>query len=141
MQASTPVAITQIVANLIPAFAAGFAVQQCLQIVDAVASWDQMKPEKKRGIMGLISLVLGFLFALSGMHVLSAIAPSTEKHKWLDLIVSALIISAGTEGFNSIMKFLSYQKESAKSDAAVKKAAAANTDAPANPGALALVNK
>src|SRR5262249_38729687 len=113
MQAQTTLTLGQLVANLSPAFVAGFAVQQCLQIVDALASWDQMKPDKKKGIMGIISLILGGLCAWAGMRVLAAIAPSFKVSVWIDVIVSALVISAGTEGFNSIMKFLSYQKESA----------------------------
>jgi hypothetical protein len=58
----------------------------------------------------------------------------------MDIGISALIVSAGTEGFNSIMKFLSYQKEAAKATAAVKKAVAAATTAPETKGALTLVN-
>jgi hypothetical protein len=140
MEISTTLSLAQIASNLAPAFAAGFAVQQCLQVVDAVASWDQMKPDKKKGIMGLISLVLGALLAVSGLRVLIAIAPNHPISAPIDILVSALVISAGTEGFNSIMKFLSYQKESAKADAAVKKAAAANTPQPDKVGAPAMVN-
>jgi hypothetical protein len=36
----------------------------------------------------------------------------------LDVFVTALILSAGTEGFNSIMKFLGYAKEGKKAEAA-----------------------
>ena len=71
---------------------------------------------------------------------MAAIAPTLQVATPVDILVSALVISAGTEGFNSIMKFASYQKESAKADAAVKKAAAANTPKPDTPGALAMVN-
>jgi hypothetical protein len=145
MDAPTTLSLGQVAANLAPAFAAGFAVQQCLQIVDSLASWDQMKPDKKRGIMGIISLLLGFVFSLAGLHVLTGILGNTYTPEYpnlwkaADILVSALVISAGTEGFNSVMKFLSYQKESAKADAAGKKAGAANTPAPATAGALALV--
>jgi hypothetical protein len=38
------------------------------------------------------------------------------------------------------MKFLSYQKESAKAGAAIQKATAAKTPMPDTPGALTLVN-
>ena len=138
MEASTSLSVSQVVANLAPAFTAGFAVQQCLQIIDALASWDQMKPDKKKGIMGLISLILGLAFSLAGLRVLGVMAPKFSRV--VDIVVSALVISAGTEGFNSIMKFLSYQKETAKADAAVKKAVAATTAVPTTPGALSLVN-
>jgi hypothetical protein len=36
----------------------------------------------------------------------------------LDFLVTALIISAGTEGFNSLLKLLGYAKETKKGDAA-----------------------
>lgn len=96
--------------------------------------------------MGLISLILGTLFSLAGLRVLNAVVPrdatAGQPSPWwtiADVAISALVISAGTEGFNSVMKFLSYQKESAKADAAVKRAGAANTPAPATSGALDLV--
>ena len=145
METSTTLSLSQVASNLAPAFVAGFAVQQCLQIVDSVASWDLMKPDKKKGIMGIISFALGMGFSVAGLRILANIAPhfvSTYPGLWkvADIAVSALFISAGTEGFNSIMKFLSYQKETAKAGAAVSKAAAANTPAPDKPGALAMVN-
>lgn len=34
-----------------------------------------------------------------------------------DVIVTALVLSAGTEGFNSILKFLGYSKEDKKAQA------------------------
>jgi hypothetical protein len=40
----------------------------------------------------------------------------------VDVIVTALIVSAGTEGFNSIMKFLGYAKEDKKADTVEKQA-------------------
>jgi len=54
---------------------------------------------------------------------------------FIDGVVTGLIISAGTEGFNSIMKFLGYAKEEKKGDAAVKNQAAATA------GALPLVER
>jgi hypothetical protein len=35
----------------------------------------------------------------------------------VDVIVTALVLSAGTEGFNSILKFLGYAKEDKKAQA------------------------
>jgi len=144
---------------LAPAFACGFAVQQALQIVDPLISKPQIiaKPDGanlKRAVMGLISLALGVLIASLGnvgvieplskaaLDPLSKAADSASLilPGWLGICVNALIISAGTEGFNSIMKFFSYQKEAAKSDAAVKKADAAAKQVPEGKGALSLVN-
>jgi hypothetical protein len=43
-----------------------------------------------------------------------------QVSKSLDMFVTGLVISGGTEGFNSIMKFLSYKKEEKKIDAVAK---------------------
>lgn len=145
MDNPTTLQLSQVAANLAPAFAAGFAVQQGIHIVDSLADWEKMNPNRKKGIMGLISLALGVLFSLAGLSVLSAVVPpgtnaaNSMLWKIADVAISALVISAGTEGFNSVMKFLSYHKESAKADAAVKKAGAAKTAAPTDDGALSLV--
>jgi hypothetical protein len=44
-------------------------------------------------------------------------------------IVSVAFISAGTEGFNSLMKWLSYKKEDAKATAAKNKGGTQTGDA------------
>jgi hypothetical protein len=38
----------------------------------------------------------------------------------LDVLISALVLSAGTEGVNSILKFFKYSKEDKKATAASK---------------------
>ena len=141
MEASTALSLGEVAVNLGPAFAAGFAVQQFLQILDPVVSKVVETPDNKKAILGLISFGLGVVFSLSGLRILAAIAPNRAIWVPADVVVSALFISAGTEGFNSIMKFLSYQKESAKANAAVKKAAAVDTAVPdaTATGALSLV--
>lgn len=104
---------------LAPAFAAGFAVQQLLEIVDNVFSLDKkMTPATKGWVMGLISLGLGFALAYPthGIRILAALS-SAQFPEWMNVFVSALVISAGTEGFNSIMKFAGYKKDAAKKDA------------------------
>jgi len=151
MDVSLPQTIAKVTVALAPAFACGFAVQQALQIIDPLVSKPQMigKPDGanlKRAIMGLISLTLGVLIAyLGNVEVIQPLSKAADSGSltlpgWLGISVNALIISAGTEGFNSIMKFLSYQKEAAKSDAAVKKADAAAKQVPEGKGALNLVN-
>jgi hypothetical protein len=140
------VSLTQTIANvtgaLTPAFACGFAVQQALQIIDPLI---KTEGNVKRAIMGMISLIMGLVIAGFGnlgilSTLLKAAGGTTQIERWIDILVGSLVISAGTEGFNSIMKFLTYQKESAKSEAAVKKAAAASTQVPQSNGALSLVN-
>lgn len=151
MDVSLSQTIAKVTVALAPAFACGFAVQQALQIIDPIVSRPGVmsKPDNgnlKRAIMGLISLTLGALIAgLGKVDVVEALSKAADNGSltlpgWLGISVNSLIISAGTEGFNSIMKFLSYQKESAKSDAAVKKADAVAKPVPAGKGALSLVN-
>jgi hypothetical protein len=38
----------------------------------------------------------------------------------LDVFGSGIFISAGTEGFNTLIKFVGYKKEASKADAAAK---------------------
>ncbi len=110
---TTAVDGTKLLTALAPAFAAGFAVQQGLQILDSLLNLDnKINPTLKKGLAGLVSLGLGFAFAAGGIHVLSSLS-SVKEESGLDLIVSALVISAGTEGFNSIMKFIGYKKDAA----------------------------
>jgi|SRR5215467_4190721 len=120
---------TNLVLALGPAFATGFALQRALDILDdpiaaligrggASASSQEVIRWKKYATSG-ISLGAGLLVAIfGGMHVLGPLGfysgnPSAGIW-WLDVAVTGLIISAGTEGFNSIMKFLGYSKENAK---------------------------
>jgi len=151
MDGNLPLTISNITASLAPAFACGFAVQQALQIMDPVVSKANItsKPgtsNVKQAVMGVTSLTFGLLIAGFGkvdiIEPLSKAAGGTPLTlpTWLAVSVNALIISAGTEGFNSLMKFLSYQKEAVKSDAAVKKADAAAKQVPQGNGALSLVN-
>jgi hypothetical protein len=55
---------------------------------------------------------------LGGLRVLEPLGATTSA-TW-DALVTGLIVSAGTEGFNAIMKFLGYSKEKQKADAAEK---------------------
>ncbi|HEU5415802.1 MAG TPA: hypothetical protein VFW31_18695 [Candidatus Angelobacter sp.] len=106
---------------LAPAFAAGFAVQRILEILD---SWfDSFKNMKnKKLICNIISLLIGLLLAIFGkLHVLGTLSGATGVPQWLDVAVSGLVVSGGTEGLNSIMKFLNYKKEEQKTDTADKK--------------------
>lgn len=114
-----------------PAFAAGFAVQRLLEILDPIVN-RFVKEENKKIVLGIVSLLTGLVLAFGAkLTVLSHLGVTVNAY--LDYFVAALIISAGTEGFNSILKFLSYKKEEKKAEAAKEKATAA--------GALALVDR
>ncbi|MFQ5796875.1 MAG: hypothetical protein ACE5JP_17780 [Candidatus Bipolaricaulia bacterium] len=106
----------KLVLALGPIFAAGFAVQQFLEILDPVVIKTIGKADK-RLVLGILSLTLGLALAFGGgLRVLESLDVATTG--FLDAIVTALIISAGTEGFNSIMKFLGHAKESNKGNIA-----------------------
>jgi len=105
----------KLVVALGPALAAGFAIQRLLEIVDPLV--DKLYGEYKKLILGLVSLVVGLALAFGlGLRVLQPLGVTSTG--LLDGFATALIISAGTEGFNSIMKFLGYAKEEKKASAA-----------------------
>ena len=115
---------------LAPIFAAGFAVQQLLELIDPIIASGVKAPATKKVVVGIISLGIGLLLSGFGdFRVLTVLfkassGSSTWNHPWLDGLVTGLILSAGTEGFNSIMKFLGYAKEGKKAEAAAAKTSA-----------------
>lgn len=107
--------LSNLIIALAPAFAAGFAVQRLLEIADPVLDMVG-KPRIKHIVAGVISLIIGLLLAFgAGLHVLEPLG--IKNQTLIDGLVTGLIVSGGTEGFNSIMKFLGYAKD-AKSAAA-----------------------
>jgi len=126
---NTAVNASQFVTAVGPAFVAGFGVQRLLEILDSWIGLDKKTtPEWRKAILSFASLVSGFILAYGlGIKVLTSVfgpGNTSEVYAALDLVLSALVISAGTEGFNSILKFLSYSKETKKADAVVKTAIA-----------------
>ncbi|MCI0608453.1 MAG: hypothetical protein L0Z71_05255 [Anaerolineae bacterium] len=100
----------KLVEGLGPAFAAGFALQQLLEILDPLVG--KIKVDKKL-LLGVVSLVLGLALSFgAGLSVLQPLGVTIASF-W-DTIITGLIISAGTEGINSIMKFLGYTKDNIK---------------------------
>lgn len=87
-------------------------------------------PIIKKIILGVLSLTLGLVLAFTArLHVLQLLGvTSTPGLDPVDAIVTGLIISGGTEGINSILKFLKYSKEDKKNDAASKGPVNANAD-------------
>jgi hypothetical protein len=129
-----------------PAFAAGFAVQRLLEIVDALLSARGRPPGRvKPAVLGVVSLVVGVLLACAGkLRVLLPLGSDLDATlganlaAFVDYLVTGLIISAGTEGFNSILKFLNYKKEEKKAEAVEQKTEALNTLARSDIAALGL---
>lgn len=135
--------ITNLIYALLIPFSCGVGVQRLLAIMDALFA--KAKPATKAWISALISFVVGLLIAwLADIRVLAVIADATNKTlggecpKCVDVIVTALIVSAGTEGFNSIIKFLGYAKEQKKANAV--ESLRAQTGGQANSNALGLVH-
>jgi len=117
----------KLIAALAPVFAAGLGIQQLGEILSPVV--DKISPNYKRIILGLVSLTLGLILAfVAKLHVLQllGVAPGPGLDS-LDAVVTGFIISGGTEGVNSILKFLKYKKEDTKNEAATK--APSNADA------------
>jgi hypothetical protein len=109
----------KIVQALAAPFAAGFAVQRLLEILDPL--FEKVKPLKdnKKLALALISLTIGLLLSFAfGLRVLQPLGVTGPAI--LDAFATALIVSAGTEGFNSILKILGYSKEEKKAEAAEK---------------------
>lgn len=113
----------ELVTAFAPAFAAGFAIQRLLQVLDpltealmagvsTVTHWtDGTRKYAKAIILGVVSFLVGLWMVntVSSMRVLLAL--KIPGYPAADILVSALIISGGTEGINSILKFLGYAKE------------------------------
>jgi hypothetical protein len=103
-----------------PAFAAGLAVQRLLEILDPLAEMIVEKKEvNKKLLLGFVSFIMGLALAFgAGLRILQPLGATHAD--LLDVVVTGLIISAGTEGFNSIIKFLGYTKELRKEEAKEK---------------------
>jgi hypothetical protein len=110
-----------LVTALGPVFAAGLAVQQLLELIGPwMEKLANNEEKRKKLFLGLISLAFGLGLSFGAkLYVLGALGASTPLV--VDGIVSGLIISGGTEGINSIMKFLGYTKEKEKANAVTAK--------------------
>src|SRR5579863_6944822 len=121
--AASPSTAATLTVALGPAFAAGFAVQQLLEIADPAIALLGLAATAKKALLGLLSLIAGLIIArVADLHVLQSLQSGGAVPG--DWFVTGVIISAGTEGFNSIMKFLGYSKDAKKADAAGKIAGA-----------------
>ncbi len=102
---------------LAPIFAASVAVQQILEVFSVVVE-ELVGEKRKKIVLGIIGFVVGILltwaFGLDVMYYFQI----NSKIPGFDTIVTALVLSAGTEGTNSIVKFLKYLKEDKKATAA-----------------------
>src|SRR4051812_36990680 len=103
-----------LVASFAPAFACGLALQRLLELVDPVL--DKWFASNKKTVVSIIAIVVGLAFALSAnLRVLERLGITDREA--VDYVVTALLVSAGTDGFNSLFKFLGYAKEQKKAAA------------------------
>jgi hypothetical protein len=110
--------VDTLVVALGPAFAAGFALQRLLEILDPIV--DRLTGSaSKKIVINVIAFAVGLGLALAAsLRVLEPLG-ITDKDA-VDVIVTGLVVSGGTEGFNSIMKFLGYKKEEKKEESKQK---------------------
>jgi hypothetical protein len=127
----------KLITALAPVFAAGFAVQQLLEIVSSFFDLDSKEFFKKykKPILGTAAFALGYALARQLDHGVVGILQGSDKYTTIDQLATALIISAGTEGVNSILKFLKYSKEDKKRDAAADPNGTPPAGPPPAPGA------
>lgn len=115
---------------LAPIFAASVAVQQIIEVFSVIIERRQArkktaskkeeseKAAAKKAASGIIGFIAGIALARAfGLDVMQYFQINSMI-PGLDTIVTALVLSAGTEGTNSIVKFLKYLKEDKKATAA-----------------------
>lgn len=103
---------------LAPIFAASVVVQQILEVVSTYVDKDKALESKKKPVLAVIGFVIGIVLARSfGLDVMQYFDLNSGI-PGMDTIVTAMVLSAGTEGTNSIVKFLKYLKEDKKATAA-----------------------
>lgn len=97
--------------ELLPLFLAGFAVSRLLEFISMV--WDKLWPARDKTVaMAMSSLIFALVLTWGAkLHTLK------DAAWWVDGIVTILAVSAGTEGANSILKFLTYKKEETEAKA------------------------
>jgi hypothetical protein len=105
-------------------FAAGFVVQRFLEIIDPLTVKVIKDPATKKIVLGFVSLGIGVALA-AGLHLrifhgLLQLTADDTLTNWLDYLATAVFISGGSEGFNSLLKFANYKKDESKADAADK---------------------
>jgi len=92
-----------------PVFAAGLAIQQLLEMLDPLFG----KLKSKKAILSLVSLAVGLTLAF-GANLKILVPLGWNGNVFWDGLITGLVISGGTEGINSIMKFLGYKKDKEK---------------------------
>src|ERR1051325_357314 len=147
----------KIIMALAPVFSTGFAIQQLLEIPGTLIDifGGEKSQQFKKVILGMLGAIVGcllvaWLHGLRGLKILLTHSVTDSAGKvttvvpdikaYVDVPVTGLILSAGTEGLNSILKFLKYSKEDKKNDAASSNPKNAGPGAPGPDKALEGIN-
>jgi hypothetical protein len=108
--------------NTAAAFLVGFGIQQTIETVDAIVTAilalckTQLPEALKKGIYKVLSLGLGYFFVTAlDIDVLVDLPIASEWHRFITVVA----VAGGTEGVNSVLKYLVYIKENKKNAAAV----------------------
>jgi hypothetical protein len=96
---------------LAPAVVASIALQQFLELLDPFA--ERLARGRKKELLAGASLVVALLVTWA-LHLRVLAALGVSRAPWLDPILTALLVTGGTKGFNDILKFVNYKKEQAK---------------------------
>jgi hypothetical protein len=125
---------SKVMSALVPAFAAGFAVQQTIELVDTFFSVISKllrslanDPAIKKLIATGIGLLLSIVLVIAGKLdiITPLLAQGAQVPELVRSLISIIFISAGTESFNSLLKWVSWKKEESKAKAAGKPSQAA----------------
>jgi hypothetical protein len=106
-------------------FTAGIAIQQGLEVADALFAW-RVYTSRKKVVLKVAALILGFYVVyLVGLRPLDLLL-ATPLAAWWNYVTGTLLIGAATEVSNALIKFVVYVKEARKA-AAAQSAGAAGT--------------
>lgn len=104
----------------------GFAIQQTLQVFDIPLSWlvakltsgGQKLPlgmtlgDFKKNLLTAIAFVVALVVVR--WYEIGTLKFIGLQQTWLDNIATALVLSAGTEGTNTLLKYFGYVKDTRK---------------------------
>lgn len=103
--------MNELINALAPAFVAGFALQQLIELLDPVLE-QFLKPHKK-WILSVVAITLGLFLTLAlDLRILRALG--VARLPWLDAILTSFFVAGNTKGINDLLKLIGYKKEEAK---------------------------
>jgi hypothetical protein len=110
---------------VVAAFALGTAIQRLIDLVEVTcgAVTRRRRPDsapiRRKAIFGWLATVLALALGW-WVPMLAALGHSAPR--WFDLLVTALIVSAGADWFNAFAKFVTYSKEQSQEETAAARA-------------------